>query len=323
MADADGTDFDPGGQLVLEDRVGECVARVAALSVPGVERRRGALGVITRGGRPKALAKMTPRRPEVYLDIAVRWPAAAFAAAEDVQSRVADEFARVVGVTPRRVDVAVGEILPALPTRVDTEYESPSTDASSSDASSSEPQPERRRDRRVRAVPGSALSSAVLAIGLIALAAIAVHDLVVGRHGSDGPQWFAAASRWIGRLEWHQWMLPAAIGLVVVGVLLLWLSVAPRRVTHIAFDGQTSRSATYLHRGAIAGHAGAVARDIDGVDAARATAGRRKVSVRLVLHPDVDEQDVKHELQQRLSGELARLTGSRRLVVTVDRPAGS
>ncbi|WP_018180707.1 DUF6286 domain-containing protein [Jongsikchunia kroppenstedtii] len=302
---------DPGGQLVLSDRVGRHVARIAALKVAGVEQHRGTLGAIVGNGRPRTEVDMSERRPEVLADIAIRWPAAAFDTAQDVQAHVAAEFARVIGTSPKRVDVIVSEVLPVTPRRVDTDEDADAVEAPSSDETSGRA----RRARGVRAAPGAALPAAVIAIGLLALAAIAIHDLVIDWGWAAGDQWSATAARWIGDLTWHAWMLPTAIAAVVIGAVLGWLAVAPRRRTHLSTGERTSWSSAYLRPQDLAVHAAAVARDIDGVDAARVTAGSRTITARIQLSADRDADDVGSELRRRLSQDLAVLAKTPNLVV--------
>lgn len=307
---------DPGGRLELADRVGQRLIRVTALTIPGVEQHRSTFSTITGSGYPKADVDMAQRRPAVHTEVAIRWPTPVFDTAQQVQEQVRAELERLTGARPKRVDVVVSDVLPAIARRVDNDDESR---AAADDSTATQPLDDAAgaagRARGVRATPGAALPAAVFAVCLLALAAIALHDLVIGWDWASGDQWFAAAARWLGRLSWQSWMLPAAIAAVVVGLWLAWLTVAPRRRTHLALAGQTRWAAEYLRPQDLAMHCGAIARDIEGVESARATATFRKVTVRLKTDPRGDAERATTELRHRLSDELAAFVREPKLLV--------
>lgn len=310
MAECTPTADDPGGRLTIADTAGQRLVRIAALKVAGVEPRRGTFGAITGRGLPKADVDMAVRRPAIRSDIAVRWPAPAFDVARRVQTEIREELTAMADIDPRRVDVAVGAVLPVLARRVDDDTDDPAIAEMAHQGWKSE-----RRARGVRAIAGAAVPATVLAVGLLAVAAIALHDLIIGWNWASGDQWCAAAMRWVGRLSWQSWMLPAAIGSVIVGLWLGWLAIAPRRRTHLSLSTCPFGAAMYLRPTDLALRCSAVARDVDGVDGARTTVGPRKVTVKVQTDTRSNTGAAENAVRRRVSAELAGLTRVPRLVV--------
>lgn len=107
---------EPGGgpgTTTIHDRVGESIARKTALSIEGVLRHRGSLGLITGGEHPKVSIDMSRPHPDVTVDVAVRWPTQVTALCQEVRALVHTELARLTGVTPHRVDVVVADVVVA------------------------------------------------------------------------------------------------------------------------------------------------------------------------------------------------------------------
>ncbi|MCX6468926.1 Asp23/Gls24 family envelope stress response protein [Williamsia herbipolensis] len=107
------TDGGGPGTTTIHDRVGEQIGRAAALSIEGVLRHRGSLGLITGGDHPKVSIDMSRPHPDVKVDIAVRWPTQVTALCQEVRALVHTELARLTGVTPHRVDVTIADVIVA------------------------------------------------------------------------------------------------------------------------------------------------------------------------------------------------------------------
>ncbi|MFW0785093.1 Asp23/Gls24 family envelope stress response protein [Gordonia sp. CPCC 206044] len=118
VASSDG----PAGALVIADRVGEKIAARAALDIDGVVEYQGSIGSLLGGstpGRalvggdyPNAKVAMSESAPRVSVNIALSWPCAVAEVCQQVRAHVAGELARLAGIRPSRVDVAVSQIVP-------------------------------------------------------------------------------------------------------------------------------------------------------------------------------------------------------------------
>ncbi|GAA1877075.1 MAG: Asp23/Gls24 family envelope stress response protein [Gordonia paraffinivorans] len=99
------------GTTTIHDRVGESIAKKAALSIEGVLRHRSSLGLITGGDHPKVSVDMSRPHPDVKVDVAVRWPTQVTALCQEVRALVHTELARLTGTTPHRVDVTIADVV--------------------------------------------------------------------------------------------------------------------------------------------------------------------------------------------------------------------
>ena len=82
--------------------------------------------------------------------------------------------------------------------------------------------------------PKSVVSRVIIGIALLALVALAIHDLLIQAGWVSGERWLQAAADWLDGATWQDWMWAAAIGFIIVGLLLLWTALAPRRRTHVS-----------------------------------------------------------------------------------------
>ncbi|MBY4574006.1 hypothetical protein ACN94_10465 [Gordonia paraffinivorans] len=121
--------------------------------------------------------------------------------------------------------------------------------------------------------PGSAIAGAMVGVALIALCATAIRDVAVRTDWLNGREWSISAAEWIADLSWQDWMWPAAVGLVVVGLLLLWVAIKPRPRSHLPL----STSHLWTRPGDVARRCSAAVADLPGVYEADTIVTRRKV----------------------------------------------
>lgn len=111
----DTTDTTPStggpGSLTIKNRVGEQIARRAALTVDGVVAHHGALGFIGAGDYPKVDVDLSDPLPVVGVQIAVTWPSPITRVAQGVRTAVAAELHRLTGMVAQRVDVTVSAVI--------------------------------------------------------------------------------------------------------------------------------------------------------------------------------------------------------------------
>ncbi|MEP9393382.1 Asp23/Gls24 family envelope stress response protein [Gordonia sp. VNQ95] len=113
---------DARGSLVIADRVGTKIAGRAALEVDGVIAYSGGLASLLGPGGigtsyPSARVDMSETAPVVSVAVALSWPCAVAEVCRHVRAHVADELARLTGLRPGQVNVAVAALVP--PTTVD------------------------------------------------------------------------------------------------------------------------------------------------------------------------------------------------------------
>ncbi|AFR49740.1 DUF6286 domain-containing protein [Gordonia sp. KTR9] len=138
------------------------------------------------------------------------------------------------------------------------------------------------------ALPGAAIAGAALGLGFIALGAVAVRDIAVRANWLDGREWSVTAAEWISDLQWQNWMWPAAVGAIVLGLILLWVAVKPRRRTHLALAGGDGM---WTRPGDVARRCSAAVSDLPGVLDADTVVTRRKIRCTVSVRPQgVDRQ---------------------------------
>jgi hypothetical protein len=159
------------------------------------------------------------------------------------------------------------------------------------------------------ALPGAAIAGAALGLTLLGVAAVAVRDIAVDSNWLDGSPWSVTAAEWIAELQWQNWMWPAAIGLIVVGLVLLWIAVRPRRRTHLelaAGEGMWTRP------GDVARRCSAAVSDLPGVLDADTIVTRRKVTCTVEVRMQVADRAL---IDSTVAAVAADLASSPRIVV--------
>lgn len=162
------------------------------------------------------------------------------------------------------------------------------------------------------ATPGAAIVGLFAGIALIGLAVVAVRDPLVYLGWLDGAGWLHSAAQWLADIEWWEWMWPAAIALVVVGLWMLWVAVKPRRRTHISLVGY---EVLWTRRGDVARRCSAVVGDLPGVENATTVVGRRRAKVTVTTHGNtVDRAEIARVVDAVLDGVEPHMTSKVRLV---------
>lgn len=82
------------------------------------------------------------------------------------------------------------------------------------------------------AAPAAAIAGIIASVAVIAVGAVAIRDTLVVTGLLDGASWL----EWLlGKAEVLRpvdWMIPAGIGAVLVGLWFVFVALKPRRVTH-------------------------------------------------------------------------------------------
>lgn len=161
------------------------------------------------------------------------------------------------------------------------------------------------------AAPAAAVIGALTGVALLVLCAIAVRDLVVQAGWLDSDEWLLGAADWTADISWHEWMWPAAIAALIVGLAMLWAAVKPRRHTHIRM---ADHEVIWTRRVDVARRISAAVSDLSGVDHATTVVKRRKVTCRVIGRESVID---RARVQQTVESVIDNVAISPRAVVRI------
>lgn len=142
------------------------------------------------------------------------------------------------------------------------------------------------------------LAGPLMAIVLIGIGVVLLHDTLARTDARPGRTWTAAIVNGLDRVTAEWWMIPAGVGIALLGVWLIAAALRPRSRKTLAVTSQTG---VFLRPRDIARLASAAADDVDGVLAASTVAGRRKVAVTVQSDRDGVADVVRDTVAQRLS----------------------
>lgn len=206
------------GRTVIDDRVRQRVVERAVLSVPGVVPRR----TVIPGRTLPVVAIDGDRRAEtVAIQIAAVWPVATADVLEAVRTAVADELSATLAERPERVDVTI--------TRVESDRTPAQVSAAYDADVLTEPVAVQHRRFAPRRAALASYSGVLIALALVAAGAVAIREAL-----TPADPWIAPALRWLVDVQWQWWVWPCAGAVAVLGLVLLVVSVAPRRRTYVS-----------------------------------------------------------------------------------------
>lgn len=162
--------------------------------------------------------------------------------------------------------------------------------------------------------PAAAPITIAVASCLIALGFIAGHDFLVERDVIPGPEWTRNAFHWLSRVTWHGWMLPVAIGAIVIGAAMLFAVAKPRVRTHVPVAGEP---VLWLRPTDVARRSTAVTMHVDGVLRAHTTVARRTAKVTVTT--DAAASHASDAVRHAVEAALMDLVDPPRVEVVVDR----
>lgn len=111
------------------------------------------------------------------------------------------------------------------------------------------------------------------------------------------------------------WMLWGGAAGIVVGLLMLYAALRPRRRTHVELA--SGAISGWTRQVDIARRCSATARKVPGVGAARTTAGKK--GIHLIINGDIEDENLATRVREVVNEELASLAHPAPLSVTVER----
>jgi len=159
--------------------------------------------------------------------------------------------------------------------------------------------------------PTAVVPGVLIGVAMLSLAVVAVRDLLVAAGWISGPGWLTTAALWVADIDWWDWMWPAAVASIIVGGVLLWLAVRPRRRTHLSV---AEHEVLWTRRGDVARRCSAAVSALGGVSHATTVVGRRTVKVSVTVHDSVDRSVIDQVVGEVLSTIAAPLRRKVRIV---------
>lgn len=283
------------------------VAVAAALTVPSVIRQVGGMSRLTGRDLPRADVSMGDRSVSVNLYIAVVWPSRVSEVARAVHDEVDRVLDGIVGLPLHRLNVLVVGTAPGK----GSDDGRPTSSAGETTRTPLSPRPP-------TASPAAVPIALGLALTLLAAAFVAGREFLIVNGTFGGAPWIGNAVAWIADLHWAVWMIPAAVASILVGLTLVALGVKPRTRTHTGAFSPTSPSPTvWLRPTDVARMCSDHANGVPGVESARTTVTRRKVTVDVRRLAGSDSALVTEAVRTAVAPALAVLADSRKVRVRV------
>lgn len=259
------------GRLDISQRAVERIAEIAARRHGGVVRRDAVLG----RGLPKARAVLAGRRTRLEVEVAAAWGRPLDEVAAEVRDAVADDVERFTGLGVDRVDVDVTAVDPRACLPGHGVAEEASADAAESTPPAAKPP---------AAKPAVSVVGVVAALVLICLGGAGIAEMLRATGLLRGE---VIPASWYGRtveLAPAGWMRPAGIAAVLVGVLLLILTLKPRKRTHLAV--RPDDNLVWIRLGDVARLAADGAGRVDSVTSATVAGKRRRLRATVTTFGD-------------------------------------
>lgn len=170
------------------------------------------------------------------------------------------------------------------------------------------------------AAPAATVVAVVLALAVIGVGIVAVRDVLVSAGLITGAPWIISVLNHLDGLTAQSWMLPAGVAVAVLGVLLVFAAVKPRRRSHLPLSAPdtwiTARDVTRLTQSSVQALTGVAAATVGG-------SGRRKLKLTVTALAGYDTSAVQtaaHAAAAKVVAELARPPRVRVRIKELDRP---
>ena len=161
--------------------------------------------------------------------------------------------------------------------------------------------------------PGAAIAGGLLGVALLVLCGAMIRDLLVTTGAVSGETWTHRAADNLGSSTWSGWMWAIPAVCAVVGLVLLWLAVKPRRRTHLNVDGVR---VVWTRPVDVARRASAAVSEVPNVRHALTTVGRRRIRVTVRTSGPVD----RDRIAQVADDAVGAVSSGKHVVVKVRGP---
>ncbi|MBY4129321.1 Asp23/Gls24 family envelope stress response protein [Rhodococcus fascians] len=305
QAESDEVSDDPGprgnldmrGSLEIKDRAISRTAIAAALKDPRVTRTTGGFSRLTGRELPRADVTLGEDTIAVNLYIGVRWPSDVSEVTEAVHETVEAALATMTGLHVHRVNVLVSET--SLDARAASTGDSRATHIVS--------------PRPPTAGPAAMPVALLFGFMLLGVAFVAGREFFIANGSLGGSPWIADAIGWVARVHWQRWMIAAAIGAAVIGLLLVFIGVKPRTRTHSGLGG--AAPTVWATATDIARLCSAAAQSTRGVVDAHTVVTRKKIVVQVARDSAFDVDTVDAAVREAIAPTLSVAAGGRRLTL--------
>lgn len=172
--------------------------------------------------------------------------------------------------------------------------------------------------QRPKASPPARTWTVILGIVLIAAAVVAGREAWVVGADEGGQSWLQPFIDVMSKPGLETWMLVAGGIAILVGLILVWAAVAPRKTTHVNID--SSEASMWLRAVDIARVASAAARRVPGATAARSRAKISSSRARLTVTAtgDLADTQLKDRVTEAVTAALADVSPTPTLTVVIE-----
>jgi len=173
--------------------------------------------------------------------------------------------------------------------------------------------------RTPSAAPAAAPWAVLLALVVLALGVVGIRDALVAAGAFGGSSWTKNTANAIDGLTARTWMIPAGIGLAVLGLWWLLAALKPRKRTEISLSGTPG---AWMRPGDLARLVQPTVENVEGVVSASTSATRRTVTVKATTTAR-DSAQVRTALTDAVGDRLSALRRAPRVKVKARYIGGS
>jgi len=173
--------------------------------------------------------------------------------------------------------------------------------------------------RTPTAAPAAAPWAVLLALVVLALGVVGIRDALIAAGAFGGSSWTKNTANAIDGLTARTWMIPAGIGLAVLGLWWLLAALKPRKRTEISLSGTPG---AWMRPGDLARLVQSTVENVDGVVSASTSATRRTVTVKATTTAR-DSAEVRTAVTEAVGDRLSAVGRAPRVKVKARYIGGS
>ena len=173
--------------------------------------------------------------------------------------------------------------------------------------------------RTPTATPAAAPWAVLLALVVLALGVVGIRDALIAAGAFGGSSWTTNTANAIDGLTARTWMIPAGIGLAVLGLWWLLAALKPRKRTEISLTGTPG---AWMRPADLARLVQPTVENVEGVVSASTSATRRTVTVKATTTAR-DSAQVRTALTDAVGDRLSALRRAPRVKVKARYTGGS